>query len=212
MNIEKLSIDLIRPYWRNPRNNTEGVNELKKSILKFGFKVPLVLDKDNVIITGHSRYLAVKQLMGQINVSTGNSERDIELSELNSGIVPVIIASDLSEVQAKEFRISDNRISELASWDNDKLVLELRELSQGEVVGFKEEELFSILEPKYLKIEDVSVEDLQKTSRGLESTFVERSMEHQADMLNIACPLCKNEFSLSRDEILNSKWVKKGEY
>ena len=83
--------DLI-PYENNPRLNDEAVEYVKNSIKEFGFKVPIVIDKDNVIIAGHTRIKASK--------------------ELGIKDIPCIIADDLTEEQVKAFRLADNKVAE----------------------------------------------------------------------------------------------------
>lgn len=96
--------DLI-PYENNPRINDEAVEYVKNSISEFGFKVPIVIDKNNVVIAGHTRLKASK--------------------ELNLKEVPCIIADDLTEEQVKAFRLADNKVSEKSMWDYQKLDEEL---------------------------------------------------------------------------------------
>lgn len=107
--IENIDISKIKPYENNPRHNDEAVDAVANSIREFGFKVPLVIDKDNIIVTGHTRYKA--------SIKLGIKE------------VPCIRASDLSEEQVKAFRIADNKVSELATWDMEKLSLELDDIN-----------------------------------------------------------------------------------
>lgn len=99
--------DLI-PYENNPRNNEDAVEIVAKSIQQFGFKVPIVIDQDYVIVTGHTRLKAAQKL-------------GIEK-------VPCIMADDLSAEQIKAFRLADNKTSEYATWDLSKLEIELEEL------------------------------------------------------------------------------------
>ena len=99
--------DLI-PYENNPRKNDGAVKYVAESIKEFGFKVPIVIDKDGVIVTGHTRLKAAKKL---------------KLKE-----VPCIIADDLTEEQIKAFRLADNKVSEFSEWDFSKLNLELGSL------------------------------------------------------------------------------------
>lgn len=108
MNVILKNIEDIIPYENNPRNNDEAVEYVANSIKEFGFKVPIIIDKDNVIVSGHTRLKAAEQL--------GLKE------------VPVIIADDLTEEQIKAFRIADNKTSEKAGWDLDKLKIELGDL------------------------------------------------------------------------------------
>lgn len=104
-----LNISELKPYENNPRFNDKAVDAVAASIKEFGFKVPIVIDKDNVIIAGHTRLKAAQKL--------GLTE------------VPVIIADDLTEEQVKAFRIADNKVAELAEWDFEKLEMELKELN-----------------------------------------------------------------------------------
>lgn len=99
--------DLI-PYINNPRHNDQAVDAVASSIKNFGFKVPIVVDAKNEIINGHTRLKAAKKL--------GMKK------------VPTIVADDLSPEQIKEFRLADNKVSELAEWDEDLLAIELEEL------------------------------------------------------------------------------------
>ena len=107
--IEKFTKELI-PYANNPRENDGAVDAVAASIKEFGFKVPIIIDKDNVIVAGHTRLKAA--------------------NKLNIDKVPCIIADDLSEEQIKAFRLADNKVSELAQWDFSKLEEELKELSE----------------------------------------------------------------------------------
>ena len=105
--INKKIEDLI-PYHNNPRLNDEAVEYVKNSIKEFGFKVPMVIDKNNVIVAGHTRYKASKEL--------GLKE------------VPCIIADDLTDEQIKAFRLADNKVSEKAEWDFELLDKELDDI------------------------------------------------------------------------------------
>lgn len=106
--IEYKKIGDIRPYEKNPRKNDGAVKYVVQSIKDFGFKVPIVIDKDGVIICGHTRYKAAIRL---------------KLKE-----VPCITASDLTDEQIKAFRIADNKVSEYAEWDLDLLNEELADI------------------------------------------------------------------------------------
>lgn len=108
VNLEYKDINQIIPYENNPRNNDEAVKYVVNSIRNFGFKVPLVIDKNNVIIAGHTRYKAAKIL---------------KIKEL-----PCIRANDLTEEQVKAFRIADNKVSEYSTWDFGKLNIELKNI------------------------------------------------------------------------------------
>lgn len=101
--------DLI-PYENNPRKNDRAVPYVIESIQRFGFKVPIVVDGNNVIVNGHTRHKAALKM--------GLAE------------VPCIVADDLTEEQIKAFRLADNKTSEFAIWDTDKLLEELEGLSE----------------------------------------------------------------------------------
>ena len=108
MNVIDMPIGAISPYENNPRINDQAVDAVAKSIQEFGFKVPIVIDKNNVIVTGHTRYKASKKL----GLKT----------------VPCIKADDLTDKQVKAFRLADNKVSELAEWDFGLLNEELKVL------------------------------------------------------------------------------------
>lgn len=105
MEIIYKNINELIPYDNNPRINDEAVEYVKNSIKEFGFKVPIVIDKNNVIIAGHTRIKASK--------------------ELGIKDIPCIIADDLTEEQVKAFRLADNKVAEKSMWDYSKLDEEL---------------------------------------------------------------------------------------
>ena len=121
MRVESWPIDDIKPYENNPRKNEDAVEYVANSIKEFGFQQPIVLDKDGVIVVGHTRYSAAKEL--------GLTE------------VPVVIADDLTEDKAKAYRLADNKTGELAIWDWPKLNTELEDIDwldmNMEDFGFK---------------------------------------------------------------------------
>lgn len=112
MKILEKRIDEISPYEGNPRKTDGAVAAVAESINRFGFKVPIVVDSNMVIIAGHTRLEAAKK---------------IGLEK-----VPVIVAEDLSEDQAKAFRLADNKTAEIAVWDFEKLEKELEDLDADE--------------------------------------------------------------------------------
>lgn len=119
MNVIDVDINKLVPYRSNPRNNKQAIDYVAASIKEFGFKVPIVIDKENVIVCGHTRYEAAVKL--------GHRQ------------IPCIIADDLSEEQIKAFRLADNKVSEIATWDFDLLDLELPEIEgiDMEELGFE---------------------------------------------------------------------------
>lgn len=129
MQIELRKIDGVRPYERNPRINDGAVDAVAKSIREFGFRQPVVVDTEGVIVCGHTRWKAAKEL---------GLER-----------IPVHVAADLSPEQLKAYRLADNKTSELSEWDFELLPLELSEL-QGmdfdlSLLGFDSDELDKLL-------------------------------------------------------------------
>lgn len=128
-----MDINLIIPYENNPRNNDKAVEAVANSIREFGFKVPIIIDKNNVIIAGHTRLKAAKKL--------GLTD------------VPVVKADDLTEDQVKAFRLADNKVSEIASWNEDLLLEELKAINL-DMTQFNFEEPLEITEEEDFNIDD----------------------------------------------------------
>lgn len=135
MQIEYRKIDEIIPYVNNPRDNTDAIDAVASSIKQYGFLVPMVIDKEDEIITGHTRFLAAKKL--------GLEE------------VPTIKADNLSEAQIKAFRLVDNKVAEISTWDSELLANELEELSEMGVL--LDEFGFENLEEEPNEIEDETI-------------------------------------------------------
>lgn len=108
MKIVEKKLDDIKPYENNPRFNDDAVQYVANSIKEFGFKVPIVIDKDNTIVAGHTRYKA-SLLLGLDKV-------------------PCIVADDLTEEQIKAYRLADNKVSETSKWNIELLSEELSDL------------------------------------------------------------------------------------
>lgn len=127
MKIEEINIDDVIPYHNNPRKN-QAVDKVASSLSEFGFQQPIVVDKNMVVIVGHTRLLSAKKL--------GMKK------------VPVFIA-DLTEAKAKAYRIADNRLSEDSDWDYDFLNIEINMLKEENFdlveLGFSKEELDNLL-------------------------------------------------------------------
>ncbi|HEV3079034.1 MAG TPA: ParB N-terminal domain-containing protein, partial [Gemmataceae bacterium] len=130
MQVELRPITSIRPYENNPRLNDEAVDAVAASIKEFGFRQPIVVDEQGVIIVGHTRYKAALKL-------------GLEM-------VPVHVAVGLSAAQAKAYRIADNQTATMSQWDQDRLPLELAELQEMgfdlEMTGFSGDELLRLLD------------------------------------------------------------------
>jgi DNA modification methylase len=129
MQVEMRPIGSIKPYENNPRLNDAGVDAVVASIRAYGFRQPIVVDEEGVIIVGHTRYKAGLKL--------GLAE------------VPVHVAIGLTPAQAKAYRIADNQTATLSQWDDDKLPLELAQLQQMDfdlnLTGFSADELMRLL-------------------------------------------------------------------
>lgn len=108
MKIKNTDINTIKPYDKNPRNNANSIDKVADSIAEFGFRQPIVVDEDMIVLAGHTRLLASKQL--------GLKK------------VPVHIAEGLTNAQKKAYRIMDNKSSEDSEWDKDLLNLEIKDL------------------------------------------------------------------------------------
>ncbi|GHU70097.1 hypothetical protein FACS1894184_15090 [Clostridia bacterium] len=108
LNLVERNMKEIKPYERNPRKNKRAIEAVKRSISEFGFRVPIIVDNDNVIVAGHTRYQAAKEL--------GYTE------------LPTLMANDLTSEQIKAYRIADNRTQDFADWDGDLLSAEVADL------------------------------------------------------------------------------------
>lgn len=116
MEIEVLKLGDITPYDKNPRKNDASVDKVAASIKAFGFKVPIVIDKNNVVVCGHTRLKAAKKL---------------KMDE-----VPCIRADDLTEEQIKAYRLADNKVGEDSQWDLDLLDEELGDIFEIDMEEF----------------------------------------------------------------------------
>jgi DNA modification methylase len=143
MKVEMMQIDKLIPYARNPRRNDAAVDAVAASIKEFGFRQPIVVDEDMVILVGHTRFKAARKL--------GLQE------------VPVHVATGLTDAQKKAYRIADNRLNEIAEWDNDLLELELEDLRMVDfdlaLTGFDADELLEIMAGEETTIEGNTDED-----------------------------------------------------
>jgi DNA modification methylase len=131
MEVKLVSIDDIRPYQANPRINDAAVDAVAASLREYGFRQPIVIDADDVIIVGHTRWKAAKKL--------------------GLAKVPVHMAKDMTPEQVKAYRIADNQTATLAEWDYELLPIELKDLQAADynldLLGFSADELARILDP-----------------------------------------------------------------
>lgn len=206
MDIETKHVDDLRPYHRNPQEHPDDqIEELKSSIRKFGFQIPIIVDEDGTIISGHARFKAVQELRGNLSDEISDAKiSDNEtlaqnLSRVNDGELFVRVEDELSEDEKQEFRISDNRVSELSEWEDEKLKFELRELE--EAVGFTDEELDDMLETS-VEYDDLEDDVVEETMDDIEETMDDRGSEEDTNMVDLICPDCHNGFQLEADELV----------
>ena len=131
MNIDMRKLSEIRPYENNPRLNDAAVDAVAASPREFGFRQPIVVDEQGVIVVGHTRYKAA--------------------IKLGMDLGPVHVATGLTSAQLKAYRSADNQTARLSEWDNDKLAAELIEMQVMDIdldlTGFTPEELIGLMEP-----------------------------------------------------------------
>ena len=158
MKVYDINIDEIKPYAKNPRKNDDAVPYVKNSIEQFGFKVPIVIDTNSVIVAGHTRWKAAQ--------------------ELGMQKVPCIIADDLSAEQIKAFRLADNKVAEAAEWDFSLLGEEMGEIFDidMEMFGFAADDITQD-EPEPER------EDLSENVEHTYEVIVECSDEEQQEAI-----------------------------
>jgi site-specific DNA-methyltransferase (adenine-specific) len=146
LKVVMMQIKDIKPYDNNPRRNGKAVDAVAKSIKDFGFKNPIIIDKNNVIISGHTRRLAAIKL--------GLRE------------VPCIVGDDMTDAQVKAFRLADNRVAELAVWDDD-----------------------------LLKEEMAKVVDMDLNEFGFDIGDIEEILQEETGIVTHKCPKCGCEWT-----------------
>lgn len=157
MNVVEMNIGDIFPYENNPRKNESAVEPVANSIKEFGWQQPIVVDKDNVIIVGHTRWEAAQRL--------GLKK------------VPVLVADNLTEEQAKAYRLADNKTNEISGWDFTALDEEMEELKNIDMTQFGFDEL-----------EDYNIDDLFGEAP-------EKEKSEGTDHI-ITCPYCGKEIAI----------------
>ena len=169
MQIVEKKLCEIKPYEKNPRNNDNAVEQVANSIKQFGFRVPVVIDKDNIIVCGHTRYKASKKL--------------------GLDKVPCVVADDLTDEQIKAYRLADNKVSELAEWDIDLLGEELDGIFDIDMSDFGfdfEDESGGA----------TSGADQGNSQKEYQNTSTEISVDDYADEnFQHECPRCKFRFN-----------------
>ena len=138
MDIRKIKITDLKEYGNNPViHSKEQINKLAEIIKQYGFRQPIVIDKDYIIVAGHGRLQAVKKL----------GYREIDC----------VVADDLSEEEIRAYRLADNKIKELSSWDEDLLRIELLNLENisPEILGFEDSELKLLRKTELITVKQV---------------------------------------------------------
>lgn len=163
MQIVEKKITELKEYENNPRNNDDAVEAVAESIREFGFKVPIVIDSNGVIIAGHTRRKAAVRL--------------------GLDTVPCIIADDLTPEQIQAFRLADNKTAELAEWDFEALEKELAELTAFDVdmslFGFDE----AIFDEVISAPQEKEREDLSEDVKECYEVIVECSDEAEQERI-----------------------------
>ncbi len=157
--------DEIIPYENNPRNNDNAVEYVANSIKEFGFKNPIIIDKNNIIVAGHTRLKAAEKL--------GLKE------------VPCIMADDLTDEQIKAFRLADNKVAEIATWDLDKLEFELENLD------------FDMTE---FGFDDFNIDEEQEQTQNITDNKELNLNDYEDDKFDVECPKCGFHFNLGEND------------
>ena len=183
MNIVEIPVNQLKPYKKNARFNENAIPKVAESIKQFGFRNPIIVDKAMVVIAGHTRLEAAKQL--------GLKK------------VPCIIADDLTPEQVKAFRLVDNRTSEFASWNYELLQTELEsldiDLSDFEFPDLTYEDTLDAEELESILDDNTDATDYG--NKGVDSLPVERKEEYKVEII------CKNQ---TEQESLYYELVKRG--
>jgi len=166
--LESWPTDSLIEYARNPRKNDHAVDRVAAAIREFGFRVPILAKSDKTIVDGHLRLKAAKKL--------GLEE------------VPVLLCDDMTEIQVRAFRLSVNKVSEFADWDDEMLRVELDELGKDgfdlELTGFSLDEVATLL---------INGSDFEPGSED------DQGQLDKLDPKIVTCPHCSKEFD-SREQ------------
>lgn len=176
MEIKLVKIAEIKPYDRNPRNNDGAVDAVAASIKEFGWQQPIVVDRDGVIIAGHTRYKAAQKL---------------KCKE-----VPVVVAENLTDEQVKAYRLADNKTGELAEWEMDLLSEELAGIGMDMTqFGFEEEKLEEEIENKYTSAVNIPQYEVQGDAPPVPELYDDAKCHGMIEEINAsALPETEKEF------------------
>ena len=169
----------LKPYKGNARLNDVTVERLCKSITDYGYVVPIVVDQDNVVVTGHARLKAIKKL-GWVDV-------------------PCLI-SNLSDEENKEYRIIDNKVQDLSSFNEDLLVMELRALTS--IASDFNSKITTALDSSYGLFDvEVTDTDIEKSEDKFENVFADRVNKANDSIVNVECEHCGAHFGINESEL-----------
>jgi len=204
MNVEWMHVNDLRPYHRNPRKHKKAVEALEDSIRQYGFKVPIVADEESEIVAGHARYKAVVNLKNELDdrieqlEEEGRDELAQNLSNINDGLIPVIEETELTNKELQEFRIVDNKLTEMSGWDIEKLKIEMEEIT-GDVIGFEDENINDMLAKELGEGTDDD-DDTDETDSETGEEDISEDPEDQE--IEFMCPYCKEPFVMTFGEFL----------
>lgn len=169
-----LGIDQIIPYENNPRDNRDAIAPVVESIRRFGYVTPIIVDKENVIVAGHTRWLALKQL--------GWTEA-------------VVLVTEMDEQKCKEFRIIDNKTGEMAFWDKDRLIAELRSFEADMDPFFQSGELGRLLGPiESMASNSPDTAKIAEREEELQGHFSRLAKKMHEKVVKVRCRSCGEEF------------------
>lgn len=183
--IEVVPIGDIKPYHRNARLNDKAVPAVKESIERYGMNQPLVVDDKGVIVVGHTRYRA--------------------LMELGAVEVPVV-RPKLTKNQVREYRIADNKTGEIAGWDKDPLIAELRAIGDAGTIMApffaREADLTSLLrESSGNAMRPMDQERMDAVLDRQNEAMANMGRKPVTDKIRLECPHCGEEFMLDRSTV-----------
>lgn len=170
-----LALSDIKPYWRNPRSiGQEAIDSVQASLEEYGYQQPIVVDTDNVIIVGHTRYFAMQQM--------GETEADVYVSNLSAD-------------DAREYRLVDNRTQEYSAWDGSALVAELREFEQGTLDRYFPD---VSLELDTLQNTAKTEDDVAAAENKIAEAV---NQARPVPMTTVECPSCNHEFQMKTSSL-----------
>lgn len=188
MEVVQVPLEEIQPYWRNPRKNDAAVAPVKASIERYGMRQPLVLDVNNVIIAGHTRYRALR--------------------ELGWATAPCVIAHDMPADRVREYRLVDNSTAEFAEWDMEAMIPELRAFTDMEAMQefFPKHDLDDLLaDSTGGEHKPVTQDQVDARQEKLQDQFRDASENAKSEMVTMVCPHCGEEYEVNRNEVANAR-------